>query len=109
MDEKVTFEKLITNVKTYLKEEKNINFITKAYNIALKMHEGQMRKSGDPYVQHPLEVAYLLSTLQAGPQTIAAGLLHDVLEDTMMSREEMILEMGEDVTNIVDGEQKIPN
>ncbi len=107
MDEKVTFEKLITNVKTYLKEEKNINFITKAYNIALKMHEGQMRKSGDPYVQHPLEVAYLLSTLQAGPQTIAAGLLHDVLEDTMMSREEMILEMGEDVTNIVDGVTKI--
>lgn len=107
MDSKVTFEKLIANVKTYLKEEKNINFITKAYNIALSMHEGQFRKSGDPYVQHPLEVAYLLSTLQAGPQTIAAGLLHDVLEDTKMSREEMIQEVGEDVTNIVDGVTKI--
>ena len=107
MDSKVTFEKLIANVKTYLKEDKNINFITKAYNIALSMHEGQFRKSGDPYVQHPLEVAYLLSTLQAGPQTIAAGLLHDVLEDTKMSREEMIQEMGEDVTNIVDGVTKI--
>ena len=107
MDSKVTFEKLIDNVKTYLKEEKNINFITKAYNIALSMHEGQFRKSGDPYVQHPLEVAYLLSTLQAGPQTIAAGLLHDVLEDTKMTREDMINEMGEDVTNIVDGVTKI--
>ena len=107
MDSKVTFEKLIANVKTYLKEDKNINFITKAYNIALSMHEGQFRKSGDPYVQHPLEVAYLLSTLQAGPQTIAAGLLHDVLEDTKMSREEMIQEVGEDVTNIVDGVTKI--
>ena len=95
MVEKVTFEVLIREAKTYLHEEKNIQLIEKAYAIAEKMHEGQFRKSGDPYVQHPLEVAYLLVSLHAGPQTIAAGLLHDVLEDTYMSREEMIAAVGD--------------
>ena len=103
----ITFEQLVNEAKTYLHEEKNIQLIEKAYSIAEKMHEGQFRKSGDPYVQHPLEVAYLLSTLHAGPATIAAALLHDVLEDTYMTKEEMIAEVGEDVTNIVDGVTKI--
>lgn len=103
----ITFEQLINEAKTYLHEEKNIQLIEKAYSIAAKMHEGQFRKSGDPYVQHPLEVAYLLVSLHSGPATIAAGLLHDVLEDTYMTKEEMIAEVGEDVTNIVDGVTKI--
>ena len=103
----ITFEQLINEAKTYLHEEKNIQLIEKAYTIAAKMHEGQFRKSGDPYVQHPLEVAYLLVSLHSGPATIAAGLLHDVLEDTYMTKEEMIAEVGEDVTNIVDGVTKI--
>ena len=72
-----------------------------------KKHEGQFRKSGDPYIQHPVEVAYILATLHAGPDTIAAGLLHDVLEDTDMSKEEMAATFNKDVAEIVDGVTKI--
>ena len=61
----------------------------------------------EPYVQHPLEVAYLLATLHTGPATIAAGLVHDVLEDTDMTKEEMTERLGKDVADIVDGVTKI--
>ncbi|MBQ8292843.1 MAG: bifunctional (p)ppGpp synthetase/guanosine-3',5'-bis(diphosphate) 3'-pyrophosphohydrolase [Bacilli bacterium] len=101
-----TIEDIIEIAKEYLHEE-NIEFIKKAYAIAEKMHEGQFRKSGERYVHHPIEVAYILTELHSGPSTIAASLVHDVLEDTGMSKEEMIAELGEDVTNIVDGVTKI--
>ena len=97
-----TIEDVISVAKEYLHEE-NIAFIRKAYAIAEKMHEGQFRKSGDAYVQHPLEVAYILAELHSGPSTIVAALVHDVLEDTEMSKEDMIAELGVDVANIVDG------
>lgn len=87
--------------------EDNLNLIKKAYDVAKKKHEGQFRKSGDPYIQHPVEVAYILATLHAGPDTIAAGLLHDVLEDTDMSKEEMAATFNKDVAEIVDGVTKI--
>ncbi|HHU24836.1 MAG TPA: bifunctional (p)ppGpp synthetase/guanosine-3',5'-bis(diphosphate) 3'-pyrophosphohydrolase [Acholeplasmataceae bacterium] len=73
----------------------------------MEKHQGQMRRSGEPYVQHPLEVAYLLATLHTGPATIAAGLVHDVLEDTDMTKEEMTERLGKDVADIVDGVTKI--
>ena len=73
-----TIEDVISVAKEYLHEE-NIAFIRKAYAIAEKMHEGQFRKSGDAYVQHPLEVAYILAELHSGPSTIVAALVHDVL------------------------------
>lgn len=101
-----TIEDVISVAKEYLHEE-NIAFIRKAYAIAEKMHEGQFRKSGDAYVQHPLEVAYILAELHSGPSTIVAALVHDVLEDTEMSKEDMIAELGVDVANIVDGVTKI--
>lgn len=101
-----TIEDVIEKASEYLHEE-NLAFIRKAYNIAEKMHEGQFRKSGDAYVQHPLEVAYILAELHVGPSTIVAALVHDVLEDTEMSKEDMIAELGEDVANIVDGVTKI--
>lgn len=101
-----TIEDIIDIAKEYLHEE-NIAFIRKAYNIAEKMHEGQFRKSGDAYVQHPLEVAYILAELHSGPSTIVAALVHDVLEDTAMTKEEMIAELGIDVADIVDGVTKI--
>ena len=107
MDHKVTIEDVILNASTYIHDEKNLGLIKKAYNVANKQHEGQFRKSGDPYVQHPLEVAYILTTLNTGPNTIAAGLLHDVLEDTEITKEELTKEFNEDVTNIVDGVTKI--
>ena len=80
--ENVTIEKVLESASRYLKLEKNINIIKEAYELAASKHEGQFRKSGDPYISHPLHVAYMLCELQAGPATIAAGLLHDVVEDT---------------------------
>ncbi len=106
MDRPKTIDDIIATVKCYLNEE-SINLILKAYNVAKTMHEGQFRKSGDPYIQHPVEVAYILATLHAGPSTIAAGLMHDVLEDTQMSKDEMIEEFNAEVAEIVDGVTKI--
>ena len=102
-----TIYDILDVAKTYIMNVESIDVIKKAYEIAEKMHEGQFRKSGDPYVQHPIEVAYILATLHTAPSTIAAALVHDVLEDTEMSMEEMSSLLGEDVTHIVDGVTKI--
>lgn len=102
-----TIDDIITYCQSYLHNKDNLNLIKKAYDVAKKKHEGQFRKSGDPYIQHPVEVAYILATLHAGPDTIAAGLLHDVLEDTDMSKEEMAATFNKDVAEIVDGVTKI--
>ena len=102
-----TIDDIITYCQSYLHNEDNLNLIKKAYDVAKKKHEGQFRKSGDPYIQHPVEVAYILATLHAVPDTIAAGLLHDVLEDTDMSKEEMAATFNKDVAEIVDGVTKI--
>lgn len=102
-----TIDDIITYCQSYLHNEDNLNLIKKAYDVAKKKHEGQFRKSGDPYIQHPVEVAYIIATLHAGPDTIAAGLLHDVLEDTDMSKEEMAATFNKDVAEIVDGVTKI--
>lgn len=106
MDKPHRLKDIIEIASKYISEE-NIQLIVKAYNIAESYHEGQFRKSGDPYIQHPLEVAYILATLNAGPDTICAGLLHDVLEDTDMTKEEMTAEFNADIAEIVDGVTKI--
>lgn len=106
MDKPHIIEDLVELISTYLNED-NVNLVVKAYNVAKSQHEGQFRKSGDPYIQHPLEVCYILGTLNAGPNTIAAGMLHDVLEDTDMSKEEMAEQFNEEVAEIVDGVTKI--
>ena len=105
--DKKTLEDILKEASRYLKDQKNLDIIKHAYDVAVKQHEGQFRRSGDPYVQHPIEVAYILATMNTGPATIAAGLLHDVLEDTSMTKEEMVKEFGKDVTQIVDGVTKI--
>ncbi len=107
MESQKTLDDLLEVAGQYLHESSHINIIKKAYEVASKMHEGQFRKSGDPYVQHPLEVAYILATLHTSPSTICAGLLHDVLEDTDMTKEEMIASFNSDIANIVDGVTKI--
>lgn len=107
MEKPKTINDLLTAAGEYLHEEKHIDIIKKAYEAAASKHEGQFRKSGDPYVQHPLEVAYILATLHTSPSTICAGLLHDVLEDTDMTKDEMASMFGTDVANIVDGVTKI--
>jgi len=102
-----TIQDVINKAGEYLHLEKNIDLIMRAYYQAEKMHEGQFRNSGEPYIQHPIEVAYMLAELKTGPSTIAAGFLHDVLEDTAMTKEEMQANFGKDVAEIVDGVTKI--
>jgi GTP pyrophosphokinase len=103
----MTIEKVLERAKVYLHTEKNLNLILKAYELAEEKHKGQFRKSNDPYIQHPLEVAYMLAELNTSPATIAAGLLHDLVEDTDVTKEQILEQFGVDVCNIVDGVTKI--
>ncbi len=81
--------------------------IVRAYDLADKMHEGQKRLSGEPYIIHPMNVASILDELGLDERAIAAGLLHDVVEDTHYSKEDMAKEFGEDIANLVEGVTKI--
>ena len=107
MEQNISIEKVIESASRYLKNEKNIQIIKDAYQLAKEKHEGQLRKSGEPYINHPLHVALLLSEYNTGPQTIAAGLLHDVVEDTDVTLDYVKERFGEDVAKIVDGVTKI--
>jgi len=87
--------------------KKEEELITKAYNFAEKAHEGQKRLSGDPYFIHPLETAKNLAKLGMDSQSIAAGLLHDVLEDTKITEEEVKKEFGDDILFLIKGVTKL--
>ena len=100
-------EDILEACSGYLTRQDSIDLIKKAYNYMEKKHEGQFRKSGEPYKYHLIEVAYTLATFNVGPTTIAAGLLHDVVEDTDTSIEEIDENFGEDVAFLVDGATKI--
>jgi len=81
--------------------------IERAYAVAERAHAGQVRKSGEPYIQHPLAVAFLLADLGMDPDTIAAGLLHDVVEDSDIDLKRLAQEFGPGVANLVDGVTKL--
>ncbi len=100
------YQDLILRVKKYHPSD-DITLIEKAYNIAREAHEGQVRKSGEPYIIHPLCVAIILADLELDKETIAAGLLHDVVEDTIMTEAEITTEFGSDVALLVDGVTKL--
>ncbi|MBP3913842.1 MAG: bifunctional (p)ppGpp synthetase/guanosine-3',5'-bis(diphosphate) 3'-pyrophosphohydrolase, partial [Lachnospiraceae bacterium] len=85
----------------------DLTLIRKAYEVADRAHEGQMRKSGEPYIIHPLCVGIILADLEMDKETIAAGILHDVVEDTAMSVEDIEREFGVDVALLVDGVTKL--
>lgn len=85
----------------------DIDLIERAYQFARSQHEGQLRKSGEPYITHPYEVALILAKLEADPKTVAAGLLHDVLEDTDVTPEALDGMFGKDVLRIVEGVTKV--
>lgn len=103
----ITINNVLEAASKYLKQEKNLNIIKDAYILASAKHEGQYRMSGEPYINHPLHVAFMLAELNTGPATIAAGLLHDVVEDTDLTLEDVKKQFGADVANIVDGVTKI--
>ncbi len=102
----VLYEELISSVRKY-HPSTDITMIEKAYQIARDAHEGQARKSGEPYIIHPLCVAIILADLELDKETIVAGLLHDVVEDTVMTTDEIIREFGEEVALLVDGVTKL--
>ena len=100
-------EELFEQIKSYIKNEDSLSFIDKAFEFAKQKHAGQLRKSGEPYFNHLLCVAYELAKLQAGPKTISAGLLHDTIEDCGVTKEEFIENFDEDVYKLVDAVTKI--
>jgi len=97
---------IIEKIKKY-RNSFNEETVRKAYNYAKKKHEGQLRKSGEPYFSHPAEVAYILAELKMDTQTIIAGLLHDVVEDTDTSIENIEKLFGKEVAFIVAGVTKL--
>lgn len=103
----VTYDDLIKQVSTYIHKKTDLKRIGEAYNLAFLKHDGQFRRSGDPYITHPIEVAYIIAELHGGPNTIIASLLHDVVEDTNSTLEEIETLFGEDVKDMVDGVTKI--
>ena len=96
---------LLENVKKYNAE--GLEKVEKAYKYAELLHEGQYRQSGEPYISHPLNVAYILSELQADTDTLCAGLLHDTLEDTNTTKEDIAADFNKEVAKLVDGVTKI--
>ena len=102
----VLYNELITSIKKY-HPSADISMIEKAYTIARDAHEGQVRKSGEPYIIHPLCVAIILADLELDKETIVAGILHDVVEDTVMTNEEIRKEFNAEVELLVDGVTKL--
>ena len=103
----ISFKDLLNKVTTYIHNETDLKRIYEAYEFADEKHQGQMRKSGDPYITHPLHVAIILAELHVGPDTIIAGLLHDVVEDTNVILDEISKKFGSDVAGMVDGVTKL--
>ncbi len=98
--------KLLEKVKSYY-DGKDIDMIQEAYLFAREAHQGQLRNSGEPYIVHPLRVAYTLAELELDVSTISAGLLHDVLEDTKITMAELEQKFGTEVSQLVDGVTKL--
>lgn len=103
----ITFEDVLEKIKAYIEDEEKIKVIQKAYLFAQEKHEGQFRKSGEPYITHPLNVAQILTTIYADYETICAGLMHDVLEDCDCTVEEMEESFGKNITKLVQGVTKL--
>lgn len=97
---------LIEELKTYL-DATQISDIEKAYLLAKKAHEGQKRHTGEPYITHPVAVATILAQMRMDPQTIMAAIMHDVIEDTYVEKEDLIKQFGKEVADLVDGVTKL--
>lgn len=105
--DQVTIEDVLELAGQYIKNPDSIQMIKNAYEYVMVKHAGQKRRSGEPYTIHLIWVAYILATLQTGPVTITAGLLHDVMEDCEVPHDEMVERFGEEITSLVEGVTKI--
>ncbi|MBS4194794.1 RelA/SpoT family protein [Lederbergia citri] len=105
-DEKLLVEEVINRTKKYLNAE-NVALVQKAYEFASEAHKDQFRKSGEPYIIHPIQVAGILADLEMDPATLMGGFLHDVVEDTTVTIEEIKAEFGSEVAMLVDGVTKL--
>ncbi|EKD42212.1 MAG: hypothetical protein ACD_73C00262G0001, partial [uncultured bacterium] len=102
----IKLEDIVQKVLSY-NSKADIDLINKAYVFTAKAHAGQMRKSGDPYLIHPLEVAHILADMKLDVSSIAAGMLHDTLEDTQTTKKDIQDLFGADIAELVDGVTKI--
>lgn len=102
---KLTIDDLLNLVKSYNPDE--VEIIKRAYYYADNLHSGQKRQSGEPYIIHPLNVAYILASMHADRDTICAGLLHDTLEDTHVTKEDISHDFNPEIASLVDGVTKI--
>ena len=101
----IILQDLLDKLEEYNPEE--VKTVKKAYEYADTLHQGQMRQSGEPYISHPLNVAYILAEMHADKDTICAGLLHDTLEDTNITKEDIAHDFNQNVANLVDGVTKL--
>ncbi|MEE9448158.1 MAG: HD domain-containing protein, partial [Arenicellales bacterium] len=104
--ERILISQLLEVTKKYLEPDAQ-QAVYQAYLCAADAHQHQKRRSGEAYIHHPLAVALILANMQIDSRTLMAAILHDVLEDTNVSREEMAEKFGEDVAHMVDGVSKI--
>ena len=93
-------------LETYL-EAQQVREIYRAYLFSAEAHDGQIRKSGEPYIFHPIAVAYILAQMRMDIQTLCAALLHDIIEDTNITKEKLASEFGKKVAELVDGVSKL--
>ena len=103
----ISIDHVLEQAKTYIKNPDSIAVIERAFELAFQKHKDQLRKSGEPYIIHPIEVAYILAKWQTGPRTIASGLLHDIIEDTEITKEEIAEIFDDEIAEIVDGVTKL--
>ena len=105
-DQVMTSEEVFDILSSYMNEE-HVEFVRRAYELAREAHKEQFRSSGEPYIVHPVQVAGILADLQMDPETVSAGFLHDVVEDTEVTREDLVAQFGEEVAMLVDGVTKL--
>ncbi len=103
----VTIEQVLQALPVPYRTPESLDFVRRAYDFAYQAHDGQKRKSGKPYIEHPLQVAYLLTDLHLEPAAIAAGLLHDVVEDCKVKHEQLAELFGEETVTLVEAVTKI--
>ena len=105
----ITMDDVRSEVRLYIQNTESLALIDKAFSYAELHHKEQFRKSGEPYIIHLVNVAYILATLRVGPRTVTAGLLHDVIEDCGISKDRLAKDFDDEVATLVESVTKIGN